>query len=416
MPTPPRAGTLARSLLPSLACLALLAMSPAACRRDPGGPGRTDPITAAPPEFQELYTALDQRLVADLQLATRRWDGRPTPVVFGAELITANGNRGTALLEPTALLGVRTMLDALQRAGVRGVTVSVSYPLLRPDFPNSARYAEFYRQVAVEVKSRGLVLFAKSGPVFPQPEFSPLPVSYAGLTLSRFSQEWRQHVHSVVALMQPDYVTLFNEPSTMSDVVGLRFSVADVRQVVTTALDGLERGRTRVVAGAGTWDDPAYFRMLAELPGLDALDAHVYPVNRDWFVPRLLELGELARANGKGFLVGEAWLNKVGERELGGGVASTPAIFARDVFDFWAPLDQRFLDALVRTAYVTRMEFASLFWTRYLYAYLPYDERTRALPPLQRFQEADRAFLANLLSGTLSPTGARYRELIAQTP
>jgi hypothetical protein len=398
----------------TLALMLLGSLTPTGCRRRATPPRADD--GAVPAEFRALHAALDRTLAADQARIAARWDGRPRHVVLGAELIAANGNRGVALLEPRAMTGVRALLDGFQAMGVRGVSVAIPYPLLLPGTPRSDEYAAFYRQVAEEVRRRGMVLLVKSGPVFPQREFSDLPVRYAGLTMARFTEEWRVHIHRAVAITQPDWVSVFNEPGTMGDVLGLRFGPSEERAIVARLLAGWDHGGARVAAGAGSWDDEAYFRELATLPGLDALATNVYPVERGWFVSKLDRIAQIAHGAGKRVIVPEAWLLKAQGAELATGVASTPALFARDAFAFWAPLDTRFLETLVTTAWVDGIDYVSPFWVRHLWAYLPYDARVRRMAPAARFREADRAFVAALLAQRPSPTGVRWRELATTTP
>lgn len=68
---------------------------------------------------------------------------------------------------------------------------------------------------------------------------------------------------------------------------------------------------------AGTWDDISYFKALADITELDYLDLHIYPIQRDFVMPRVMQLAALARQHNKSVSIGEAWLYKVSERELG---------------------------------------------------------------------------------------------------
>ncbi|WP_457840988.1 hypothetical protein, partial [Staphylococcus aureus] len=74
------------------------------------------------------------------------------------------------------------------------------------------------------------------------------------------------------------------------------------------------------------------------------------------------------QAMSKGLRVGmtEAWLLKQRDSEFTNiDVATDPQIFARDAFSFWAPLDQKFLDAMTRLAQYKQFVFLSPFWSKY---------------------------------------------------
>ena len=93
-----------------------------------------------PTEFRALYNELDSALTAFDQSFDA--SDTPYPVTFAAELLPANGNRGTELFNPTNLQATRIWLDRLQAIGVQNVTIAIKFPLLTPDFPNSAKYLE----------------------------------------------------------------------------------------------------------------------------------------------------------------------------------------------------------------------------------------------------------------------------------
>ena len=53
-----------------------------------------------PREFQDLYGELKREITAFDDTVSKRWEGHRSPVVFSAELSTANANRGARLLQP----------------------------------------------------------------------------------------------------------------------------------------------------------------------------------------------------------------------------------------------------------------------------------------------------------------------------
>jgi len=371
------------------------------------------PEAGVPSQYRDLYYTLDSKLGDILSYVNSQWDGKTYGVNFAAELIAANGHRGEELLKPDSVQGVAFMIDRLKSLGVRGVKVAVKYPLLRPDFPNSNGYLEFYKKVSQEVKKRNLVLYVATGTAFRDPAFTSLRVDYSGLTFEQFKVDMRRYVDTVLSNLQPDYLTITNEPETQKMNTGLDFSVQDVKELVEYVLDGLDRRGALVGAGSGTWDKIEYFQALAQIPGLDYLDMHIYPINRDFVVDRMFRMTEIARTSGKRLVLSEAWLYKVRDKELGTATATSAQLFARDVFSFWAPLDERFVETVVKLAHLLRIEFCSFFWIQYFYSYLEYDEQRNAMKPAQLFALVNVEAAKNIVSNTLSTTGARFRGLIA---
>ena len=366
---------------------------------------------SVPAEFQALYAELQWNLEA-FERGMEAPSGT-SRVTFAAELLAANAHRGEALLAPNALAGSLVYLDALASLGVRGVKVYIGYPLLSPDFPRSQEYLAFYKQLAQEIRRRGMSLLVATGAMFTDPAFSFVPIDYSGLTFEQLKEGRRQVAQLIAREIRPDYLTVGNEPTTEARNTGLQ-ELRDPRryaEMIRYILEGLERGTTLMGAGTGNWEDPTYIQLLAAMPAIDYIDLHIYPIVRGT-LRRTVELAQIARAYGKRVIVGEAWLYKVGAAELGR--ESWSEAFRRDVFSFWAPLDQKFLEVVVKLAQAQGIEFLSAFWSKYFFAYLEYNEETRRLPyPILR-ERVDRAAAQNILAGRLTPTGARYRELIAQ--
>lgn len=364
-----------------------------------------------PEEFRALYVELQRELEA-FESAIGPPSGA-SRIVFAAELLAANAHRGEALLTPKALTGSLVYLDALASLGVRGVKVYIGYPLLSPDFPRSQEYLGFYKRLAQEIRRRGMALLVATGAMFTDPDFSFVPIDYTGLTFERLKEGRRRVAQLIAREIRPDSLTVGNEPSTEAQNTGLR-ELRDPRryaELIRYVLEGLDRGSTEVGAGTGNWEDPAYIRLLAAIPELDYIDLHVYPIVRGT-LPRAVELARIAKSHGKRVIVGEAWLYKVGAGELG--QESWAEAFRRDVFSFWSPLDQKFLEVGVKLARAEGIEFLSAFWSKYFFAYLAYDEGTRELSYPELRERVDRAAARNILAGRLTPTGVRYRELIAQ--
>lgn len=392
-------------------CLALLAAAAAVlapASRAAGPP-------AVPAEYADLYTVLAAKLrEANALLAARgeSWHD----VTFAAELLAANGNQGEMLLRPQQMRAVEVYLDRMQFAGARGVKVGIKYPLLVDRFPRSAEYLAFYRRVADEVRRRNLRLLVQMTALFREPAFSQVPIEgyYAALTLDRYKSEKRQMAEAIVREIRPDLLTIENEPQTAATNTGLGITVAEFAELVRYVTAGLDRGGVRLGAGTGTWDDVAYVEALARIPGLDYVDLHLYPANRDFLTARPLRMAEIARRSGKRVVIGETWLYKARDRELTGPpVAAAPALFARDVYGFWEPLDVEFTTTVGRLSRTAGSDFTSFFWSRHFYGYVDYSEATARLEPAQLFRLANRAAVANMTADPprLTVTGQTFRRL-----
>jgi alkaline phosphatase len=77
--------------------------------------------------------------------------------------------------------------------------------------------------------------------------------------MERFRNEFGEMAVVIATDMQPDYLTLFTEPVTQSQNTGLNFTVSAFVTTVSQVARRLNHHGVRLGAGAGTWDDMAYF-------------------------------------------------------------------------------------------------------------------------------------------------------------
>jgi hypothetical protein len=195
---------------------------------------------------------------------------------------------------------------------------------------------------------------------------------------------------------------------------GVRYSVRDYTETVQFILKDLDRSGIKIGAGAGTWDSFGYFESLAKNTTVDYIDMHVYPIQRHFLIDNTLKIAELAHSYGKKLSVGEAWLYKASEKEFVGLEASQPAIFARDVYSFWIPLDEKFLEVMVKLSHHLKLEFLSLFWMQYLYGYLDYDKTTSTMKPIQLTRQVNGVAYKNIVLNNPSQTGLTFQRLIKE--
>jgi hypothetical protein len=91
-------------------------------------------------------------------------------------------------------------------------------------------------------------------------------------------------------------------------------------------------------------------------------------------------------------------------RRLAGNVAAAPALFGRDVFSFWEPLDARFVTTIVKFSHAMKIDFTSFFWSRYFFGYVEYSDQIGRLPPGELFRLANQAAARNMTADPPRPT------------
>jgi hypothetical protein len=368
-----------------------------------------------PALYQDLYWRLAVGIVGFQRTITVP-DGAST--TFSLELTVANANRGTALLDPNMPTAVALQLDRFVELGAKAVTIDIGFPLLSPAYagPYLDAYLDRYRLVAAAARARGLQLIVKCGVLIASEDVQRF---YDQIDTYEAYRNGRLEVAALVArTLEPDFLTLQAEPDVEAWQTGQPVgSPAEAAQFVASLAAGLQAARspaTAIGAGAGTWYE-GFEELLAAhagIAGLDYLDIHIYPINRDW-LPRAAAAADIARSGGKRVGVSEAWLFKVRDGELLWTAAMLPQILARDSYSFWQPLDIGFLTTLARLAAADDFLFVSPFWSKYLYGTLDYAS-VGELPPSEAFEMTEELAVRNLQAGILTLTGLAYRQLARQ--
>jgi hypothetical protein len=394
------------------------------CRTKPSVPSPQPPITqpgtenspevhyVVPSEYRRLYDEISGKLDTFDKNLNSLSNGTENKITFGAELLPANGHQGEKLLTEDNYAGTLVYLDALQSLGIQGVKISINYPLLAPDFPNSNRYLEYYKNLAQELRKRNMKILVAIGNLFSDPSFTDLQVSFSNLTFAEYRQTKRQIAERIIREIHPDYLTLANEPSSEAMTTGLKVTVPQFTETVRYVLNGLNRSGVLIGAGAGTWNNLDYVKSLATDTNIDYIDIHIYPAN---YLEQALSIADIARASNKRLIIGEAWTYKVHDSELAdlGNVATQADIFGRDVYSFWEPLDSKFLEILVKLASNNGYEFISPFWSKYFFGYLDYETVPNNLTYKQLAQLSNQKAVLNIMSHELTDTGLTYQKLIS---
>jgi hypothetical protein len=334
--------------------------------------------------------------------------------VFATELLPANGNRGPALFYPNNLASVATNLNALQSMGVQGVTIAIGYPLLDPTFPNSAQYVNYFKQVVSMVHARGMKVLIESQILFANTPYSPLTYDWSSLPYSQFVVNHIAQDQLIINQIRPDYLEIGVEADTEAYLSG--YSQLNTPSgwtgYIEQLLSSLNKGNTKLVAGAGTWLGVSFLTGFAKDPRLDMISTHVYPIYGN-NLQTLLQIGKVAQQNNKRLVIDEAWEEKVLQPATGhaGTGIGGPSITQQDVFAFWSPIDSDFLKLMARFSETYPVDFFSPFDEEYFFAYLNWTPSLDVHGYFQLRAQLDPMVTQNMASNTLTPTGTAYSQL-----
>ena len=373
---------------------------------------------AVPQEYQQLYNGLSldmERFQAKLDTMPGV-SGRENKTVFAAELLYANGNVGEALLNPQVMSLNRVMLDRFQSMGIKGVVVAIKYPLLSPDFPRSSEFLKFYKDITVECHGRGIKVLVEVGAIFSGTPYSPVQIDWSKYTTETFLQGLENQLILVAGQVQPDYLTLANEPVTDEGLTKLKITPEAWSSFISSTVSRIDRSHGILVgAGTGTWENPAYMNTIINMPGLDYIDLHIYPMGRDnLFLERALSYSQTSHRNGKRVTVSECWLYKALPEELGSGLGNAETIMDRDYYSFWSPLDSQFTRLMVSLSATADLDFVSFFWSRYFFNYLVYQTTPHNLRTSELTRLATRASMNNMQKANLSTLGLYLQKLLGE--
>jgi hypothetical protein len=393
---------------------------------------------AVPCAYSTLYTSLQGQIAAFDSTVSAQWSGSQPPVAFAGELLLANGNLGKQLLAPGAYNNALMDLSRLQSLGVKAVTVNIAFPILLPSFfvwngdpSDYASFLNFYQQLATQIHGMGMQMIVKDNSMYP-PGYAPWscdpPVTgmnvagyYKSLTNAQYIYARSKTVLNIAQLVKPDYISISTEPDTEATVTGKPFlntpsGYASMIGYVLSQLNAAGVSGVLLGAGLGTWvaNGASYVSALGAL-NLDYIDLHVYPVNFNWFADAI-SLADQAQSLGKQVAISEAWLVKEGNSEYSTIKASTNCTtYSRDTFSFWAPLDQQFVDALVKFSFWKQLLFLSPYWTKYFYSYLDFNQ-VGTMTRQQIITLSDAVSLTAMTNGQLTSTALAWQTAINPSP
>jgi hypothetical protein len=370
------------------------------------------PPEKVPSHYSQLYFYLDRILEDQIsKSADKQGSEEYFKPILSVDLLVVNSNRGPVLLRSDTLTAVRAFLDRFRSMGVQCVKFALHYPLLRPDFPNASAYLTFYKEVVKEAHLRGIKVMPHVTVMFSNTPFSPFKDLYQGLTLERFKKEFRDMVHLVVRELEPDYLGMLSEPDTHARLTGLDElnNPKTILDVVKVVLKDLERGKTLIGAGSGSWSTLDFARILADQTDLDFISIHIYPINGP-MLPNAREMARIAHSRGKKAIIDESWLYKVIRPGGGNNVAATAGIFRRDIYSFWQPLDIKFMKMVLQMAKEEEICLVSFFWSGCFFSYLNYSQELENLPYRDLIRRNNQKVFKNMLEGNVSTVGEFFRK------
>jgi len=364
---------------------------------------------APPPEYASTYRALSASLDAwERTLATKQATSAP---VFGAHVLVANGDRGTDVLSPSVMPLVDAELDRLKELGVRGATVTISFPLLNADQPRAADIASFYETVAAHVRARGMTFTVEQHIAFSGTVFSDVQFDFSSLPFDRFVELDRAMAQTIIDRTHPDHLSVLSEPDTFVRLTGYKQAgtPAGAAAMVERIIGGLRRGSTKVGAGVGAWlpNSKEYAAAMAGI-STDYVSLHMYPLT-DATARLAQAVADAAKARGKPLVIDEAWIYKMGPGEpAAADFEQTTEYFRRDLFSFWAPIDARFLRLVAEFARQNDVAYVAPFWTTYFWSYVDHSPSTKDLSYPKLAQLANQGVMKALRDGTYTSTGRAY--------
>ena len=413
-----------------VALLSLLAVGSATLPLIKATQARTNPTSGSamltvqdynmtvPAKYLQEYNALESILNdfnSTLGVVSNSGGG-PT---FATELLPANGNRGTDLFRPGNLASVAVNLNALQAMGVNGVTIAIGYPLLDPTFPNSVQYLSYFKEIVSMAHSRGMKVLVESQILFANTPYSPLTYNWANLPYSQYVVNHIAQDQLIINQIQPDYLEIGVEADTEAYLSGYSQlkTPAGWTDYIQTLLSSIDKGNTKLVAGAATWLGTGFLTGFASDPRLDCISTHVYPIYGN-NLPTLIEIGKITLQTGKGLVIDEAWPEKVLQPVTGRGAGTGiggPLVTQQDVFSFWSPIDTQFLTLMTKFSEIYRVQFFSPFSEQYFYAYLNWSPLLDSEGYFQLETQLNPIVTGNMSTNTLTLTGQTYSDLAQET-
>jgi len=355
--------------------------------------------TNVPGEFEITWSSLTASVQEFQNDIGALWSGskQATPPDYGVELELADCNRGPSLLTNQTRSQVLAEIQALHQIGVTTVQTCVGFPLpYQPYFDwaaqtlsldtatvNAQNFLNFYVWISTTVHSMNMK-FSVETPALLQSgaqvnQLLPGLTTYftqvigsGGCNAGDLNYETARASAAVTVadLVRPDYLELQTEPTTEGMYTGCAdfsnpnksadFNMVSLIVSSLTIADAVHpfglHTAVKTTAGIGDWNWPAFnttlFTPEAQLPGLDFLDMHIYPINNDDtvgadYISNIMAMVALAKQYGKTLSLTETWPHTNNDSDLPGTNGQAPtSVISRDLYCFWAPFYQYFFTTL----------------------------------------------------------------------
>jgi hypothetical protein len=410
--------------------------------------------------YQPLYTQLQGYISTANGSINTQWDGSNYPVKYSAELLNADANAGTGILQSSTQQLMMDELDGEKSMGVQAITVQIGFPIFEESFyvasgesalqaQNSVQtWLSYYQSVAQAIHARGLKMIVESNPLLStfisgQSSFNPGDY-FKSIDFATYKTKRSQHNVIVAQQIKPDYLLLQTEPDTdaandfrselndpSQDVPMINQFVLDLENAGITGL----HSTIQLGAGAGAWQSEwqQYISGFAAITGLDKLDTHIYNlppgINQIGEIQVAIKVADMARAAGKGVSMSEFWAHKsITVNPYTGTGDPIIDVRARDLFSFWSPLDNQFLTMMSNLANFKHFDYISAFGWYTWFSLIDYNSLTTTpiYPATSASQNSsvDASIMTKqnqmaaqaLASHQISPTGQAYQSVIAATP
>ncbi len=367
-----------------------------------------------------MYTTLNGILNAFAQNLTTIQAAPSHQTVYATELLPADSNLGTQLLAPIQLEGVENFLNGIQKMGIQGVTIDVSYPILSPTYANYSQYLNFYEKVVQQVRDRGMKIDIESETplLVGYPGIDTGSLSYSNLNYSTYVAQDRQMLQNVINYLHPDFLNIGTETDTLQFI--LPYQQISTPQgwgtYIASLLDGLNKNTTKIAVGIGAWDPISYLYATLNDSAVDIINLHVYPIYGD-DLSILTQIGQLSKQYNKAIDIDEMWVHKSvmnkGQTQPGSFFTVDANISQRNIYSFWAPLDEKFLQVMNEYASVFDVAFMSPFQATEFFAFVNYNQTTANLGYNAAMQAENQAASKNIQSGNISPLGCFYENMVS---
>ena len=377
----------------------------------------------APAQFRPLYAELEQEL-DEAESAARAQPGAAQSCPLTApSLYLASSYFGPAEPGTPRWKDLMAALDGFQALGIGAVSLMVSFPNLTAEVKDPEPLLRSYETLASEIHARKMKLLVEH---FIYPPSVPTREGrfVAGIKnlpdpKGAFLDYKKKEIEQILRRIKPDYLSITTEPETFDRFLGFSIPAEDQAGWLSSLAAELSgsgaKGGAKIGAGAGVWESERYVLAFAKIKGLDYIDMHFYPMKlgSESLFPKFLKLaaGIKAEDPSKELVVSETWLYKHGADEPKG-VFNTEA-YGRNAYDFWAPLDARFLELMNTAGGKNGVSVIAPYFPQFFFSVQKFDPAVSPSWPAGMTEEWRRAIEA-AREQAVSPTGKAVRDLIGR--